>query len=141
MPSADFRTHMLQARVLKQRPTAPRDLDQFAFSISAKHPTRYRIRMSNPLSVDEITVARGALPGWTYEHDALTKTFKFDSFREAMGFMFRVAFDAEALNHHPDWSNAYSKVMIRLTTHDAGDKVTAKDVELAKRIQKISWAG
>ena len=97
--------------------------------------------MSKPLSAEEITVARGGLPGWAFERDALTKTFQFETFREAMGFMLRVAFEAEQMNHHPDWSNTYNRVVIRLHTHDAGGKVTASDVELAKRIQKISWVG
>lgn len=96
--------------------------------------------MSKPLTAEEITIARAGLPGWAFERDALAKTFEFETFREAIGFMLRVAFEAEALNHHPDWSNAYNRVQIRLTTHDAGDKVTANDVELAKRIQRISWA-
>lgn len=97
--------------------------------------------MSKPLTDAEILTARGGLPGWTCEQSGLTKTFTFETFREAVGFMLRVAFDAEALNHHPDWSNVYNRVVVRLNTHDAGDKVTAKDVELAKRIQKISWVG
>lgn len=86
-------------------------------------------------------MARTSLPGWEYEGEALAKTFKFATFREAIGFMVRVAFEAEAMNHHPDWSNVYNKVIVRLNTHDAGDKVTEKDVELAKRIQKLSWVG
>lgn len=97
--------------------------------------------MSKPLTVEEITRACGALAGWTYEGDALTKTFRFDTFREAIGFMIRVAFEAEALNHHPDWSNVYNRVTVRLNTHDAGGKVTQKDVELAQHIQKLSWVG
>ena len=97
--------------------------------------------MSKPLTAEELATARGALPGWKHEQDALTKTFTFQTFREAMGFMLRVAFEAEALNHHPDWSNVYNRVVIRLNTHDAGGKVTAKDVDLAQRIQSISWVG
>jgi 4a-hydroxytetrahydrobiopterin dehydratase len=97
--------------------------------------------MSKPLTADQIAAARGTLPGWTSEGEALTKTFKFETFREAIGFMLRVGFEAEAMNHHPDWSNVYNRVVIRLNTHDAGDKVTAKDIELAQRIQKISWVG
>ncbi len=97
--------------------------------------------MSKPLTTDEITAARATLPGWNYENDALTRTFQFGTFREAIGFMVRVAFEAEAMNHHPDWTNVYNRVVVRLNTHDAGGKVTANDVELAKRIQKISWVG
>jgi 4a-hydroxytetrahydrobiopterin dehydratase len=98
--------------------------------------------MATPaLTSAETTGALAALPGWTSERDALAKTFKFSSFREAMAFMIRVGFEAEAMDHHPEWTNVYDRVAIRLNTHDAGGKVTAKDVELAKRIQKISQAG
>lgn len=97
--------------------------------------------MSKPLTTDEITAARGTLAGWDYQNDALTRTFQFGTFREAIGFMVRVAFEAEAMNHHPEWTNVYNRVVVRLNTHDAGDKVTTNDVELAKRIQKISWVG
>jgi 4a-hydroxytetrahydrobiopterin dehydratase len=93
--------------------------------------------MTPPLSPSEISAALAGLPGWTLENDALAKTLKFDSFRSAMSFMVRVGFDAEAMDHHPDWANAYNRVTIRLTTHDAGGKVTARDVELARRIEKI----
>ena len=97
--------------------------------------------MSKPLARTKIQAALAGLPGWTLKRDALAKTFKFESFREAMGFMVRAGFEAEAMNHHPDWTNVYNRVVIRLNTHDAGGKVTAKDVELAQRIQKISWVG
>jgi 4a-hydroxytetrahydrobiopterin dehydratase len=95
--------------------------------------------MSNSLTAQEVTDALAQLSGWTWERDALAKTYTFKSFREAMSFMTRVAFEAEELNHHPDWSNTYNRVEVRLSTHDAGDKVTAKDVALAKRFEKISW--
>jgi 4a-hydroxytetrahydrobiopterin dehydratase len=95
--------------------------------------------MSTPLKSAKISVALGGLPGWKFQRDALRKTFKFGSFREALSFMVRVGFEAEALNHHPDWSNVYNQVAVRLNTHDAGGKVTAKDIELAQRIEKVSW--
>lgn len=97
--------------------------------------------MSKPLASDEIAKACANLPGWSCERDALTKTFKFHSFREALSFMVHVGFIAEELNHHPEWTNVYDRVVMRLNTHDAGGKVTAKDVELATRVQKISWVG
>ncbi len=97
--------------------------------------------MAKPLTPAQITVALATLPGWTCKRGALTKEFKFGSFREAFSFMVRVAFEAEALDHHPDWTNVYNRVAIRLNTHDAGGKITAKDVELAKKIQAISWVG
>ncbi len=97
--------------------------------------------MPGPLSSGEIQKALQELAGWRSEGDALAKTFTFASFREAFSFMTRVAFEAEALNHHPAWTNVYNRVDLRLNTHDAGGKVTAKDVELARKIQKISWVG
>jgi len=97
--------------------------------------------MSIPLAAEKIQAALMALPGWKKQRDALAKDFKFGTFREAMSFMVRASYEAEAMNHHPEWSNVYNRVAIRLNTHDAGGKITAKDVELARRIQKISWVG
>jgi len=73
------------------------------------------------------------LKGWsqTPGRDAIAKTFKFADFNAAFGFMTRVALKADQMDHHPDWSNVYSKVEVVLTTHDAGG-VTDKDVALAK---------
>lgn len=96
---------------------------------------------TTPLTPQEITTALAGLPGWTFERDALVKTFQFGSFREAMSFMVRVGFEAEAADHHPDWTNVYNRVSVRLNTHDAGGKVTAKDVALAQKMQTISWVG
>lgn len=98
--------------------------------------------MAKPaLNSTEIEAALATLPGWVFERDALAKTFKFANFREAMAFMLRVGFEAEAMDHHPEWTNVYDRVTIRLNTHDAGGKVTANDSDLARRIQKISWVG
>jgi hypothetical protein len=58
------------------------------------------------------------------ERDALAKTFQFDSFRAALAFMVRAGFEAEELNHHPEWTNVYHRVSVRLNTHDAGARVT-----------------
>ncbi len=95
--------------------------------------------MSTPLNSAEIERALTGLPGWELCDDALSKTFKFGSFREAMSYMMRVSYEAEELNHHPEWMNVYNCISVRLSTHDADDKVTAKDVELAKRFEKINW--
>jgi len=97
--------------------------------------------MPPPLTPAELAAALTTLPGWTQAGDALAKEFKFGSFREAMAFMVRVSYEAETMNHHPDWSNVYNRVAIRLNTHAAGGKVTALDVELARKIQRISWVG
>lgn len=74
---------------------------------------------------------------WTEKNNRLSKTFKFKDFQEAFAFMTRVAFLAEAQNHHPNWSNVYNTVTIELNTHDAGDIVTEKDHKLAKAIDHI----
>ena|SRR6266540_4098498 len=95
--------------------------------------------MNLPLKPTEIQLALGDLQGWSIMGDALVKTFEFGSFREALSFMVRAGFEAEALNHHPDWTNVYNRLVVRLSTHDAGDKITSKDVELAKRFEAISW--
>lgn len=93
--------------------------------------------MSKALTAGEIEAGLKGLPGWTARNDALEKEFAFADFRTAFAFMTRVAFEAEGMNHHPEWTNVYSKVKIRLNTHDAGGKVTAKDVDLAGRIEKV----
>lgn len=74
---------------------------------------------------------------WKEEDNRLKKTFEFKDFQEAFAFMTRVAFLAEAHNHHPNWSNVYNKVVIELTTHDAGNKITEKDRKLAEAIDQI----
>ena len=74
-----------------------------------------------------------SLPGWSAAdgRDAIKKTFQFDDFSAAFGWMSRVALAAEKLDHHPEWFNVYSKVEVLLATHDAGG-VTELDVTLAK---------
>lgn len=91
----------------------------------------------NPLSQKEIEQELENLDGWSFEDDTIKKDFSFPDFKEAISFMVRVGFEAEALVHHPDWSNVYNSVSITLSTHDAGDKVTEKDIKLAKAIEDI----
>jgi 4a-hydroxytetrahydrobiopterin dehydratase len=95
--------------------------------------------MSTPLSTADIATAINGLKGWEFKDNALVKTFEFGSFREALSFMVRAGFEAEAMNHHPEWTNVYNRLVVRLNTHEAGGKVTAKDLELAKALQKIAW--
>ncbi len=91
-----------------------------------------------PLNTDEINAALHELPGWSFAGDALTKSFTFADFQEAVGFMVRLAFHAEALDHHPSLHNVYNRVEIALNTHDAGNKVTEMDVKLAKAIEALT---
>jgi 4a-hydroxytetrahydrobiopterin dehydratase len=75
--------------------------------------------------------------GWVSADGMLRRELKFADFSEAWGFMNRVALLAERAQHHPNWSNVWNKVTIELTTHDAGDTVTDKDVELATAINAL----
>ena len=74
---------------------------------------------------------------WKEDHKALTRTFEFKNFIKAFSFMTQVAIEAEKLNHHPNWSNEYNKVIIKLSTHDAGNIITNKDRELAQAIDRL----
>ena len=74
--------------------------------------------------------------GWTRSKSKITKKFMFKDFNEAYAFMTRCALSIAILDHHPEWKNVYNKVEVGLTTHDAGG-VTAKDVELAKIMDKV----
>ncbi|POY39056.1 pterin-4-alpha-carbinolamine dehydratase [Solitalea longa] len=74
---------------------------------------------------------------WAEVDNKLTRTFQFATFVEAWGFMSKVALLAERMNHHPEWTNVYSTVDIKLSTHDAGDIVTDKDRELALAIDQL----
>ena len=79
------------------------------------------------------------LPKWGVTEDgkALGRDFRFADFSEAWGFMCRVALVAEQMDHHPDWSNVWNVVRVRLSTHDAGG-LTAKDIDLAKAMEAIA---
>lgn len=74
---------------------------------------------------------------WKEENNTLKKAFKFKDFKEAFAFMTKVALIAEKMDHHPNWSNVYNTVTIELSTHDAGNKVTALDRKLAKAIDEL----
>ena len=95
--------------------------------------------MSTPLSQSEINEVLESLPGWQQDGDRLVKTFVFNHFPEAISFIVRIGFIAEKLNHHPELTNVYNRVGIALTTHDAGNRVTERDVALARAIQGFSW--
>lgn len=87
------------------------------------------------LSPTEVEEAVSSLEGWSLEDGgmAIVRSFKFRTFSEAFGFMARSALQAEKMDHHPEWSNVYNKVEVRLTTHSAGG-LTALDMELARRM-------
>jgi 4a-hydroxytetrahydrobiopterin dehydratase len=84
-----------------------------------------------PLSPAQIDTALADLPGWTHADGRLRRSFVFANFVEAFAFMTRVAFAAERLDHHPDWTNVWSRVDVLLWTHDCGG-ITTLDLELAR---------
>ena len=88
------------------------------------------------LSEQEINEKLASLEGWSYTDDSLQTSFEFENFKEAFTLMTRIAFEAEAQQHHPDWNNVYNQLEISLSTHDAGG-VTEKDFKLAKAIEAI----
>ena len=79
---------------------------------------------------------RPSPPGWELRDNALHRELKFRNFVDAFAFMTAVALVAERMNHHPEWSNVYNKVTIRLTTHDEGG-ISEKDFALAAEINEI----
>lgn len=87
------------------------------------------------LTPDDIAAALADLPDWTLSPDgaAIERRFTFADFAAAFGFMSQVALMAERADHHPEWSNVYNRVDIRLTTHDCGG-LSKRDMMLAKKI-------
>ena len=97
--------------------------------------------MRPTLSSDqEIKEQLKSLKGWELNGKTITREFKFPAFTNAFAFMTQVAFEAEKLNHHPEWKNVYNTVSITLSTHDAGG-LTELDFKLAKKINKITENG
>jgi 4a-hydroxytetrahydrobiopterin dehydratase len=74
---------------------------------------------------------------WNETNNTLERTFEFSDFVHAFAFMTRVAFVAEKMNHHPEWTNVWNKVSIKLSTHDKGNVVTEKDRKLSEKISEI----
>ena len=91
---------------------------------------------AQPLTPADIEALSEALPLWSLVNGKLQREFRFVDFSEAFGFMTRVALAAEALNHHPEWSNVWNRVVIELTTHDTGG-LSNLDLALARRIDRL----
>jgi 4a-hydroxytetrahydrobiopterin dehydratase len=88
------------------------------------------------LSDSEISAALADLPGWEAGEGEIAREFPFPGFPDAVAFVVRLAYDAEAANHHPDLDIRYNKVRVTLSTHSEGG-VTAKDLDLARAIQGL----
>lgn len=91
------------------------------------------------LDAKAIESVMAELEGWELSPDgkALSRAYKFSNFSQAFAFMTRVALIAEKLDHHPEWSNVYNRLEIRLTTHDAGG-LSERDIAMAHAINKLS---
>lgn len=88
------------------------------------------------LSPAAVQTRLAELNGWSLDDGKLYQRFVFADFIEAFGFMSRVALLAQAMDHHPEWSNVYNRVEIYLTTHDAGG-LTDRDFKLAAKIDRL----
>jgi 4a-hydroxytetrahydrobiopterin dehydratase len=101
--------------------------------------TREDIMAREKLNPQEVETRLAEIEGWSLEDGgaAITRKFVFKNFSEAFGFMTRAALAAEKLDHHPEWSNVYKTVEVRLTTHDAGG-LTALDFDLARRMNRLA---
>jgi 4a-hydroxytetrahydrobiopterin dehydratase len=89
------------------------------------------------LAAADVTARLSALPGWSITGGKLHRELTFADFAQAFAFMGDVAREAEALQHHPEWFNVYNRVVIELTTHDAGG-ITTLDFELARRAEDLA---
>lgn len=88
------------------------------------------------LTENDVKERLKSLSGWSLSNGYLSKTFIFEDFKQAFSFMSKVAEEAEKINHHPDWSNSYNKVVINLKTHDRKG-ITELDFKLVKAIDEI----
>ena len=89
------------------------------------------------LSQEEIEQELKNLPGWSVVNEKLHREIQFDSFNQAFGFMTMAAMEIEKMNHHPEWFNVYNKLVIELTTHDAGG-ITRNDINLARILNSLA---
>lgn len=90
-----------------------------------------------PLTQKALDELLAELPGWSLAHGKLHREYEFADFVEAFGFMVRAALVAERMNHHPDWSNVWNRVVVDLVTHSAGG-ITGNDAELARAFEALA---
>jgi 4a-hydroxytetrahydrobiopterin dehydratase len=92
--------------------------------------------MSDKLDATQMAAALEQLPGWTLKDDAIEKSFTVTSFPDAVALVTRIAFDAEAVDHHPDLLLEYRRLTVRYWTHTAGG-VTQKDIDGAAMAERL----
>lgn len=86
----------------------------------------------------DIKEALHELPGWTVGEGKLNKAYKFSSFAEALGWMGSAGIYADKIDHHPEWSNVYNRVQVRLVTHDLDNMISTLDIALAKKMDRLA---
>lgn len=89
------------------------------------------------LSDDEVRQQLADLQGWSLADGRVTREYQLDDFRQTVAFVVRIAFEAEAANHHPDLDLRYNRLQVGLSTHSEGG-VTTKDIELARAIDALA---
>jgi 4a-hydroxytetrahydrobiopterin dehydratase len=87
----------------------------------------------------QIEEALDGLPGWSQEGEAIVKSFEFADFMAAIAFIGKAAGSIDEMDHHPEWTNVYNRVDIRLSSHDVGG-VTDRDVQLARVLERVAAA-
>lgn len=93
--------------------------------------------MPKLMTAEEITRRLQELPGWRLGENEILRDYRFGGFSEAFAFMTACALEAEKMNHHPDWSNVWATVRVRLSTHDAGG-ITDLDFQLASKMEALA---
>ncbi len=94
--------------------------------------------MTPALASEEVDAFLAGAGAWSRVQDRLVREFRFASFADAIRFMQAAAITINRLDHHPEWTNVYDRVSVRLTTHDAGDRITAKDLDLARLLDRTA---
>ena len=86
----------------------------------------------------ELTELLAALPNWQIVDGKLRRNYTFGSFAEALGWMVSAGVEADKMDHHPEWSNVYSRVQVNLVTHDLGNAISNLDAELAQKMEMLA---
>ncbi|WP_370074300.1 4a-hydroxytetrahydrobiopterin dehydratase [Nocardioides sp.] len=95
--------------------------------------------MDEPFDPARVTQALEHLPGWEGDASGLTRTYHFESFADAIGFMAAAAPRIDEMDHHPEWTNVYDRVDVRLVSHDVSG-VSGRDVRLAEVLDELAGA-
>ena len=90
------------------------------------------------LNDEQLAAALGDLPHWEVKDGKLTSEYKFPTFLNAVNWMMAVSIEAEQLDHHPEWTNVYSRVNVSLVTHDLGNVISSYDIELARKMDALT---